>query len=36
MEPRPDFNRFLAAVRHEEADRVPLGEILIESDSSER
>ena len=30
MEPRPDFNRFLAAVRHQETDRVPLGEILID------
>jgi len=26
----PDFNRFLAAVRHKETDRVPLGEILID------
>lgn len=26
----PDFNRFLAAVRHQETDRVPLGEILID------
>lgn len=26
---KPDFNRFAAAVRHEETDRVPLGEILI-------
>lgn len=30
MELKPDFNRFLAAVRREEPDRVPLGEILIE------
>jgi hypothetical protein len=27
MEVKPDFNRFLAAVRHQETDRVPLGEI---------
>lgn len=27
---RPDFSRFLAAVRHKETDRVPLGEILID------
>jgi uroporphyrinogen decarboxylase len=27
---KPDFNRFLAAVRHQETDRVPLGEILID------
>ncbi|MGE5842993.1 MAG: uroporphyrinogen decarboxylase family protein [Deltaproteobacteria bacterium] len=30
MELKPDFNRFLAAVRHKETDRVPLGEILID------
>ena len=30
MDLRPDFNRFLAAVRHQETDRVPLGEILID------
>ena len=30
MDLKPDFNRFLAAVRHQETDRVPLGEILID------
>jgi len=30
MELKPDFNRFLAAVRHKETDRVPLGEVLID------
>lgn len=30
MDVKPDFNRFLAAVRHQETDRVPLGEILID------
>ena len=30
MDLRPDFNRFLAAVRHKETDRVPLGEVLID------
>jgi uroporphyrinogen decarboxylase len=30
MDVKPDFNRFLAAVHHEETDRVPLGEILID------
>lgn len=30
MELKPDFDRFLAAVRHKETDRVPLGEILID------
>jgi len=30
MDLRPDFNRFLTAIRGGEADRVPLGEILIE------
>lgn len=30
MELKPDFNRFLAAVRHRETDRVPLGEVLID------
>ena len=30
MDLKPDFNRFLAAVHHQETDRVPLGEILID------
>ena len=30
MNLKPDFNRFLAAVRHQETDRVPLSEILID------
>jgi uroporphyrinogen decarboxylase len=30
MDLKLDFNRFLAAVRHQETDRVPLGEILID------
>lgn len=30
MDSKPDFDRFLAAVRHQETDRVPLGEILID------
>jgi len=30
MDLKPDFNRFLAAVRHKETDRVPLGEVLID------
>jgi uroporphyrinogen decarboxylase len=30
MDLKPDFNRFLAAVNHREADRVPLGEILVD------
>ena len=29
MEPKPDFDRFLAAVHHKETDRVPLSEVLI-------
>ena len=30
MEPKPDFGRFLDAVKHREADRVPMGEILVD------
>ncbi len=30
MNVKPDFNRFLSAVRHRETDRVPLAEILID------
>jgi uroporphyrinogen decarboxylase len=30
MESKPDFNRILKAIRHEESDRVPLCELLID------
>jgi uroporphyrinogen decarboxylase len=30
MECRPDFNRILKAIRHEESDRIPLCELLID------